>query len=87
MDFSKKLRDEMPSGATMETEYTLDGDIIPTAVKYKTASGQEKKVKMVWTPDGDRIPETGYTASSHFNWQKIFIKYCFKSKKRALTLF
>lgn len=68
VDFVKKIEAELPFGAVVETEYTLDGDPIPTAVSYPGQDGVQRKVKMQWSLDGDLIPETGYTADGDFSF-------------------
>ena len=68
MDFSKRTKSDLPEGGTLKTRFSIDGDVIPESVTYDTASGQKKTVKMVMTPDGDYIPETGYTMDGDFNW-------------------
>lgn len=68
MDHTKSLKSNVPLGAAVETAFTADGDIIPKSVTYKDMNGQDKKVAMQMTPDGDYIPETGYTLDGDFNW-------------------
>lgn len=57
-----------PTGSKVTTKKTLDGDDIIDSVMYKTNKGEDRTVKFVYSLDGDRIPETGFTLDGDFNF-------------------
>ncbi len=65
MDFSKRLRDELPDDVRIKKEYSIDGDLVPTSISYRTNGGGTKRVPVRYTLDGDHLPETGYDIHSN----------------------
>ncbi len=57
-----------PTESKVITKKTADGDNIIDSVTYKTNKGEDRTVKFVYSLDGDRIPETGFTLDGDFNF-------------------
>lgn len=55
-----------PTESKINLKTTVDGDTIVDSVTYQTNKGKEKTVGFVYSLDGDRIPETGFTLDGDF---------------------